>query len=302
MKRPGETKTEGVKIRPRIIAAIPAYNEEKYIGTIVLQTRQYVDEVIVLDDGSTDRTAETASLAGADVIRHAANMGKGAALQSLMQEVKNRDADVLVFLDADAQHNPAEIPELVKPVLAGYDLIIGARQTHKQSTPLYRRFGRRLLLLTSNVLSGTRLTDSESGFRAISRKGISQINLTEKGFAVETEMIARASEKGLKIIEVPVSNIYTGDGSTLNPWVHGVGVLGRIISLVSERRPLFFFGVLGALITLASLLIGYWVVQTSLLGGGLQMGSALLAAILFICGLFSIFTAIILNALKRLRP
>jgi hypothetical protein len=157
-------------------------------------------------------------------------------------------------------------------------------------------------LLTSNAISGTRLTDSESGFRAISRKAISQINLTEKGFAVETEMISRASEKGLKIIEVPVSNIYIRDGSTLNPWVHGIGVLGRVITLVSERRPLFFFGLLGAIITLTGLLIGYWVVQTSLEGEGLQMGSALLAAILFICGLFSIFTAIILNALKRLRP
>jgi glycosyltransferase involved in cell wall biosynthesis len=109
----------------RVIAAIPAFNEEMYIGTIVLQTKQYVDQVIVIDDGSRDLTSKVAELAGAIVVRNVTNQGKGTALQALMVEARNRAADILVFIDADMQHNPNEIPRLIKPVLDGYDLVIG---------------------------------------------------------------------------------------------------------------------------------------------------------------------------------
>ncbi len=289
------------KSQPKILAAIPAFNEEHYIGTVVLQAKQYVDQVIVLDDGSSDGTSNVARLAGAEVVRHAAQQGKGAALQRLMVEARNRGADILVFLDADTQHNPNEIPRLIKPVCDGFDLVIGSRKSQANKTPFYRRVGQKTLLYSSQAPSGTRLTDSECGFRAISRRAISALSLKENGFAVETEMIAQASEKGLKIIEVPISNIYTKDGSTLNPWVHGFGVLGRIIVLVSERRPLFFFGLLGVIVTLLGLVIGFRVVERSSRGEGLAVGTALIAAILVILGLFSAFTAIILNALKRLR-
>jgi glycosyltransferase involved in cell wall biosynthesis len=301
MVNAGRSSSSGENSRPKTIAAIPAFNEEKYIGTVVLQAKQYVDQVIVLDDGSDDRTSDVARLAGAEVVRHAANRGKGAALQSLMLEARNRGADILVFLDADAQHNPNEIPRLIKPITEGFDLAIGSRKAQSNKTPRYRRAGQKMLLYSANALSGTRLTDSESGFRAISRKAISEINLTEKGFAVETEMIVQASEKGLKIVEVPISNIYTQDGSTLNPWTHGFGVLGRIIVLISERRPLFFFGLVGMILTLLGLIIGLRVVDTSLQGHGLAVGTALIAAILVIIGLFSVFTAVILNSLKRLK-
>ena len=128
------------------------------------------------------------------------------------------------------------------------------------------------------------------------------MKLNENGFAVETEMISQCSEKGLKIVEVPISNIYTKDGSTLNPWVHGAGVLARIIYLISERRPLFFFGLAGIIVTLAGLIIRFKVAEISSRGEGLAVGTALIAVILVIVGLFSIFTAIILNALKRLKP
>jgi glycosyltransferase involved in cell wall biosynthesis len=288
--------------RPRVIAAIPAYNEEKYIGTIVLQAKQYVDEVIVLDDGSTDRTSIIAKLAGAVVLRHDTNKGKGAAIRSLIGEIKNHRADIVVFLDADAQHNPDEIPRVIKPITDGFDLVIGSRQGQAGKTPFYRRIGQKVLLYSNKAVSGIRLTDSESGFRALCRQALFALNLTENGFAIESEMIIQASEKKLRITEVPISNIYTKDGSTMNPFVHGFGVLNGIIHIISERRPLLFFGLSGSILSIIGLLLGFSVLERSIEGQGLAVGTALISALLIIIGLFSIFTAIILNALKKLKP
>jgi glycosyltransferase involved in cell wall biosynthesis len=289
------------KGRPRIIAAIPAFNEERYIGTVVLQTRQHVDEVLVLDDGSTDRTSAVAGLAGATVIRHDTNKGKGAAVQRLLAEAKNRHAGILVFLDADTQHNPAEIPRLVQSVQSGCDLAIGSREAESYKTPFYRRIGQKTLLFSTRTLSGRKLTDSECGFRALSQKAIDAISINENGFAVETEMIGAAAQKGLKIVQVPISNIYTDDGSTLNPFVHGLGVLGRIIHLVSEWRPLLFFGVTGLAMLVVGLVLGILVFERSAHGEGLAVGTALICAMLVILGLLSLFSALTLNAIKRLR-
>jgi glycosyltransferase involved in cell wall biosynthesis len=121
----------------KIIAGLPAFNEEKYIGTIILKTKKYVDEVIIVDDGSTDQTAEVAGLAGAEVIRHKKNMGYGASIKSLLDEAKKREATAFVLLDADYQHNPDEIPELIKPLSEGFDIVIGSRASQKHNVPRY---------------------------------------------------------------------------------------------------------------------------------------------------------------------
>ncbi len=285
--------------RPKVIAAIPAFNEGQYIGTVVLKTKQYVDEIVVVDDGSTDNTSEIARLAGATVFRNEENKGKGVAIQRILTEAKRRAPDTLVLLDADAQHNPDEIPRLIKPVLEGSDLVIGSREAQANKTPRYRRIGQKVLLYSTRLLSGKKLTDSESGFRALSKRAISEICLTESGFAVETEMIARATDKGLKITEVPVSNIYTKDGSTLNPVAHGMGVFTRIIAMISERRPLFFFGLGGGILLILGIIAGSRVLQMFSASGVLPVGTALVSVLLSIIGAFSLFTGIILHVLTR---
>lgn len=123
----------------KVIAAMPAYNEEKYIGSMVLQLRQYAEEVIVVDDGSIDRTSKIAGLAGATVVRHPQNKGYGSAIQSILAEAKKRNPDVLVILDADSQHNPDEVPYLVKAIAEGADVVIGSRKTQGNVIPAYRR-------------------------------------------------------------------------------------------------------------------------------------------------------------------
>jgi len=286
---------------PRVIVAMPAYNEETYIGTMVLKARKYTDEVMVIDDGSTDGTAEISNLAGATVIRHSQNKGKGVAIQRILDEVKKKKADVLILLDADSQHNPDEIPRLIKPILKGYDMVIGSREGVKKSIPFYRRIGQRILLRSTRVLTRNKLSDSESGFRAFSRKAINSLKLSQKGFAVESEMIADAEEKGLKVTEVPISVKYTTDGSTLNPVRHGLGVLTQIMAMISERRPLFFFGILGVILVLVGLLEGIRTLGILQDSGELPVGTVMLSVLFFIVGVFSIFTGIILHTLSRSR-
>jgi glycosyltransferase involved in cell wall biosynthesis len=280
---------------------MPAYNEEKYIGSMVLKVRQYADEVIVVDDGSQDRTAEVAHLAGAIVIQHGENRGKGAAIQTILAKAREKNPDVLVLLDSDYQHNPDEIPRLIVPISEGFDLVIGSREKEAAKTPWHRRFGQKVLLMSTSLLSVERLSDSESGFRALSRRAISEMELKEKGFAIETEMIASATDKKLNITQVPISNIYTEDGSTQNPVRHGVGVLLRIVNMISERRPLFFFGLSGLILLLFGLLTGARALYILSTAGILPVGTAILSTLLAVIGTFSIFTGIILDVLARRR-
>jgi len=152
-----------------IAAILPAFNEEVSIGSVVLLARRYADRVIVVDDGSSDRTAEIAELAGAEVIRHQLNMGKGAALKTGFESLDGEM--VVVTIDTDGQHDPSDIPKLVEPILKGEaDMVNGSRYINgnKKDTPFYRRLGQVVLDNATRLDSGLNITDSQSGFRAFS--------------------------------------------------------------------------------------------------------------------------------------
>lgn len=211
------------------VAIIPAYNEEVALGSIILRTLQYVDEVIIVNDGSDDKTVEVARLAGAEIINHATNLGKGEALKSGFSAIG--DVDVVVTIDGDGQHNPDEIPSLIKPVIEdGADLVNGSRYMNgpEENTPAYRRVGQQVLDNATNISAGIKVTDSQSGFRAFSPAACKVFRFYDTGFGIESEMLVDVAEAGLKIVEVPITVRYDVDGSTKNPVTHGVGVLLKI--------------------------------------------------------------------------
>ncbi len=212
------------------VAIIPAYNEEVALGSIILRTLQYVDEVIIVNDGSDDKTVDVAKLAGAEIINHATNLGKGEALKSGFSAIG--DADVVVTIDGDGQHNPDEIPSLIKPIIEdGADLVNGSRYMNgpEENTPAYRRVGQQVLDNATNISAGIKVTDSQSGFRAFSPAACKVFRFYDTGFGIESEMLVDVAEAGLKIVEVPITVRYDVDGSTKNPVTHGVGVLLKII-------------------------------------------------------------------------
>jgi glycosyltransferase involved in cell wall biosynthesis len=293
--------------KPFVVVAIPAYNEEKTIAKVILQAQRYVDKVIVCDDGSKDMTAEIAKRLGAEVIRHERNMGYGAALQSLFRRARELNADVLVTLDADGQHDPSEIPDVVKPVVQGTaDVVIGSRFVDAHETaemPLYRRFGARLIAKLVNGSSKNGVSDAQSGFRAYNRKALERLSLIEAGMGASVEILLEARKNDLKICEVPSSCKYsTGevDASTENPVSHGMGVVMSIIRLVVEEKPLLVLGIPGMACLFAGVAFGVWMLQLYAIEHQIVTNIALASIAFMLIGFFMLSTAITLYAISRL--
>ena len=286
---------------PPITALLPAYNEEVSIGSVVLRTRQFADRVIVVDDGSSDRTAEVAALAGAEVIRHPENRGKGAALKTGFESL-NGDS-VIVTIDTDGQHDPADIPRLVQPILRGEaDMVNGSRYLNgdKKDTPFYRRVGQMVLDTATNFDAGLSVTDSQSGFRAFSGRAKDVFRFHQNGLAIESEMLADAAAAGLRIKEVEIGVRYDVDGSSEHPVAHGVRVLIKVLHDMELRRPLYYFTVPGMLMAGAGVLMGLEFLRIFAHGGSLQYGPTLLMVMLTLVGSFMALTGIILHSISTI--
>jgi glycosyltransferase involved in cell wall biosynthesis len=234
----------------RILVCIPAFNEAKTIEDIIMKSKKHADGVIVYDDGSTDNTYDLAKSSGATVIKSPKNTGYGAAIRALFQAAKDQNADIMITLDSDGQHNPDQIPVLIEPLLKqGVDLVIGSRflnRNDKERVPRYRSFGIKTITKLTQSASYGRITDAQSGFRAYNKNALSKINLFEDGMAVSIEILLRAKEKNLLTTEVPISiNYDVKDTSTHNPISHGVGVLYSVLQFISLRHPLAFYGLPG---------------------------------------------------------
>jgi glycosyltransferase involved in cell wall biosynthesis len=215
----------------KIVALIPAYNEEKTIQEIVRNTKKFVSEVIVVDDNSNDRTKDLAIDEGADVIPHKKNKGYGSAIITGIKRALYKNADIIVLLDADAQHKPNEISSMVKPILERRgDLVIGSRFLNNVKIPMYRKFGIKFITILMNLLTGVKITDAQSGFRAFSSKVLREISLKEHGMGISVETIFKVKEKNFKIVEVPISCQYEKIIHKINPMSHGLQVISSILT------------------------------------------------------------------------
>lgn len=222
--------------RPRIVAGIPARNEQQFIAEVVRKARKFVDEVIVVDDGSTDDTAEAAKAAGALVIKHETNRGAGAATRACFEEARRRGAHVLVTLDGDGQHDPDGIPQILSPILKGKsDLVIGSRFLgFNNPIPRYRKFGINVITWLYNLGSKLRISDAQSCFRAYGERALHSLNITQRGFSFSVELLVQARQKGFTITEVPISCIYHSASHSANPVTHGLGVALTVVKLRLE--------------------------------------------------------------------
>ncbi len=284
----------------KTLAIVPAYQEEVAIGSVVLRARNHVDEVVVVDDGSTDRTAEVARMAGATVLRHERNRGKGVALRTALEYARTNGANAAVLLDGDGQHNPDDIPRLLVPVLNGQsDLVVGLRHRGNTRMPFYRRLGKRALDYATAASAGGPVTDSQNGFRALSRAAINGLSLRETGFAVESEMLVEATEKNLRVSEVPVTVRYDVGVHTKKPVLHGVGVVDKLLSIVAVRHPLFFFGLSGLILFIAGVALGLYTLDIYNNTRAFAIGYGMLVIIFLIVGGLAMFAAVILNVLPK---
>lgn len=242
-----EIKAEIEEEKPKIfisqskkytLAVIPCYNEEATIGSVVLKAKQYVDEVVVVDDGSIDDSTRVAEYAGATVLSHGDNKGYGAAIKSGFRYAREKDFDYVITLDGDGQHNPDEIPAVLENITNGHDISVGYRSGNDSEMPMWRRMGTRVLDYATSIGSGGFVTDSQCGFRAFNEKAVEGMvsRLTGEGFGVESEQLIRAYELGLNVAHTHVSCKYKDlNTSTKNPISHGFSVLSYVIWLVAER-------------------------------------------------------------------
>jgi len=194
----------------KIFAIIPAYNEETTIAEVLQHTKPFVDGVIVVDDGSTDRTAEIARTAGVVVVSHVINRGLGASIGTGFATAQKLDVDAVVTLDADGQHDPAEIQKFIDAIEKGADVVIGSRMlTGFVGMPWYRRVAQILGNLVTFFLFGALVTDSQSGFRAFTKFALGKIQIKTNRMEVSSELIAEAKRHKLALVEVPIKAIYT---------------------------------------------------------------------------------------------
>ena len=240
------------------IVCIPAYNEEIKINDVVKKSLPYADKVIVCDDGSTDDTAALAKKAGAVVISHEKNQGYGATISTLFDYCRKNNAEIMVTLDGDGQHNPDQIPDLINVILKHkVDVVIGSRSLRDdKNLPSYRKTGIKIITSTINSATNLKVTDSQSGFRAYSKEAINLIRPTESGMAVSTEILVKISNNGLSMAEVPITVSYIGDTSTEHPVTHGTHVIGSTLKYVSIKHPMYFYGLPGILLFISGLIMG----------------------------------------------
>ena len=284
----------------KIIIGIPAFNEEKNIASIINKLMNITDSIIVCNDGSSDLTSEIAEKMGAEVINHEKNLGYGAAIRSIFLKAKELDGDILVTFDADGQHRIEDIENVTAPIInQEAELVIGSRflDDSEKEVPQYRKVGIKVITKITNASIKEKLTDSQSGFRAYSKKVVDELNPSELGMGISTEILIKASSKNFKILEVPIKILYSGDTSTHNPISHGSSVILSTIKYTSIEHPLKFYGIPSVIFFIIGLSFTYLSAQYYAEIGRLNTNLTIVAAGTVLIAVVLLITSILLYSL-----
>lgn len=222
-------------MKQKTFAVIAGYNEEKHIRKVARQTKKFVNEVIVVNDGSRDKTESETMASGATVLTHITNLGKGAAMKTGAEYAINAGADIIVFLDADGQHEPKDIPRFVK-ALAKTDIVFGARKREGSSMPIILRFGNWFISEIIFRLYGLRLHDSQCGFRAIRAEAYPYLVWRSTDYSVESEIIAWAGKAKLRYKELWIKTIYHDKYKGTTP-MHGFPIVWNLFMWRFNKKP-----------------------------------------------------------------
>jgi glycosyltransferase involved in cell wall biosynthesis len=283
----------------KITIGIPAYNEEKNIASIITKLKNITDSIIVCDDGSSDMTSEISKNLGAIVISHKKNMGYGAAIRTIFQKSVELDSDILVTFDADGQHRIDDVNKILQPLENNEaDIVIGSRFLDNESkVPNYRKIGIKVITQVTNASLKKKLTDSQSGFRAYNKQALTQISPSEMGMGISTEILIKASNKGLRIAEIPITILYHDDASTHNPVSHGTSVLISTIKFTSIEHPLKFYGIPSIIFLIIGSAFTYSAVQYYVEIGRLNTNLTVIGAGAILISLVLLISAIILYSI-----
>ena len=283
----------------KITIGIPAYNEEKNIASIITKLKNITDSIIVCDDGSSDMTSEISKNLGAIVISHKKNMGYGAAIRTIFQKSVELDSDILVTFDADGQHRIDDVNKILQPLENNEaDIVIGSRFLDNESkVPNYRKIGIKVITQVTNASLKKKLTDSQSGFRAYNKQALTQISPSEMGMGISTEILIKASSKGLRIAEIPITILYHDDASTHNPVSHGTSVLVSTIKFTSIEHPLKFYGIPSIIFLIIGSAFTYSAIQYYVEIGRLNTNLTVIGAGAILISLVLLISAIILYSI-----
>ena len=279
---------------------IPAFNEEKNIAAIITKLADIADSLIVCNDGSSDLTSDIAEKMGAFVINHEKNLGYGAAIRSIFLKAKELDGDILVTFDADGQHRIEDIEKVTKPIIdQEVDLVIGSRflDESEKEVPRYRKVGIKVITKITNASIKKQLTDSQSGFRAYSKKVLAELNPSELGMGISTEILIKASSKNFRITEVPIKILYAGDTSTHNPVSHGSSVILSTIKYTSIEHPLKFYGIPSMILFIIGISFTYLSAEYYAEIGRLNTNLTIIAAGTVLIAIVLLITSILLYSL-----
>ena len=287
----------------KIAAGIPAFNEEKNIGLLIVELLKIVDYVIVCNDGSNDNTGIIAKKMGAVMVNHERNLGYGAGIKSLFLKARELGVDVLVTLDADGQHRLEDVDTVLGPIMNHEtDIVIGSRflNQNQQQIPSYRKAGIKIITKLANTTLDKTITDSQSGFRAYNSKVLSEIVPLEHGMGVSNEILIKANKKGFKISEVPIVVSYEGDTSTHNPVSHGMSVIFSTLKIISIENPFKLYGIPGCIFLAIGLFFTILTIQDFTETKQMLLSTAIIGAASIIFGTILLMTSIILYSIVNL--